>query len=463
MATPTTYGSRDRNPFIVPSTYELNGKPVPSNNGDVKYYPLVNSVTGEITVKSPTIAGAISGAGADRTVGTIPKDGVFKPELGSATTSEVQYFTSAVGQTAVKNHAVITAQKAGAQNAQQLIFPNSATLGAGQGQNAPPTADPANPDASSSAAEGAVPVTKEGISKGVGNLTDLGKSIEDGGVRAQYGNWKYPIKFPQTQDRIKFTMFRYLPKTVSAEQISAGGGFGDRPELKDSMGSVTLPIQPQISDLNAVKWGSSEMNALQAMAAAASFATITEGTAGAAAAVEGAAELLKTENSALKTAVGAFLAGEAAGGNKDFLTRVTGAVVNPNLELLFGGPELRSFNFTFTLSAREPDESKEIRRIIRFFKQGMSVKKASTNLFLKTPNIFDIKYYQGGETNEHPWINQIKTCALTNFGVNYTPAGNYATYYDGAMTQYDISMTFSELDPIYDSDYKDDGDTTIGY
>lgn len=338
-------------------------------------------------------------------------------------------------------------------------------VGSQTGANPAPAADPANPDASSPAAEGSVPVTEEGISKGIGNLADLGKSIEDGGVRAQYGNWKYPLKFPQTQDRIKFTMFRYVPKNVSAEQIASGGGFGDRPaqDAKDSMGSVTLPIQPQISDSNAVKWGSSEMNALEAMAAAASFATITEGTAGAAAAIEGAVELLKTENSALKTAAAAVLAGEAAGGNKDFLTRVTGAVVNPNLELLFGGPELRSFNFTFTLSAREPKESEEIRRIIRFFKQGMSVKKASTNLFLKTPNIFDIKYYQGGETNEHPWINQIKTCALTNFGVNYTPAGNYATYYDGAMTQYDISMTFSEIDPIYDSDYKDDGDTTIGY
>lgn len=337
----------------------------------------------------------------------------------------------------------------------------------------PKPADPANPDGSDpanpDAASNGPPVDKEGISKGLGGLEDFAKNVKDGGVRMEYGNWKYPLKFPQTQDRIKFSMFRYSPRTVSAEQISSGGGFGDRPEPKKTMGSVTLPIQPQISDSNAVKWGSSEMNALQAMAAAASFASITEGTAGAAASIEGAEALLRTENAALKTALGAYLAGKAADSkNSDFLTRVTGAIVNPNLELLFGGPELRSFNFTFTLSAREPDEAKQIRNIIRFFKQGMSVKKSSTNLFLKTPNIFDIKYYQGGATNEHPWINQIKTCALTNFGVNYTPAGNYATFYDGAMTQYDISMTFNELDPIYDSDYDDPksfgkSDTLIGY
>ena len=34
------------------------------------------------------------------------------------------------------------------------------------------------------------------------------------------------------------------------------------------------------------------------------------------------------------------------------------------------------------------------------------------------------------------------------------------TYADGgSMTQYNISMTFGEIDPIYASDYDEDGDT----
>ena len=116
----TVYGSRDRNPFQVPKEYEINGVKTPSNNGDKKYYTLVDSSTGQITVKSPTPAGALFGSDSDNTIGTISKDGTFKPSLGVANVNETKYFSSAAGQGAVKNHAVITAQKAGAQNAQQF-------------------------------------------------------------------------------------------------------------------------------------------------------------------------------------------------------------------------------------------------------------------------------------------------------------------------------------------------------
>jgi hypothetical protein len=91
----------------------------------------------------------------------------------------------------------------------------------------------------------------------------------------------------------------------------------------------------------------------------------------------------------------------------------------------------------------------------------MSVKRSNSALFLKTPNIFDIEYLHKGSS--HPYINQIKTCALQNFTVNYTPGGNYATFEDGAMTQYDLNLTFGEIEPLFDDNYKDDGDTTIGY
>ena len=123
-----TYGSRDKNPFKAPTTYKINGVTTQSNLGTTKYYPLIDSETGTITVKSPTVAGNVGGANADRTVGTIPKDGVFTPTPGSTTSDEVKYFSSAEGQKAVKNQSVIAVTKAGIDNqtAQQLIFPNTA-------------------------------------------------------------------------------------------------------------------------------------------------------------------------------------------------------------------------------------------------------------------------------------------------------------------------------------------------
>ena len=57
-------------------------------------------------------------------------------------------------------------------------------------------------------------------------------------------------------------------------------------------------------------------------------------------------------------------------------------------------------------------------------------------------------------------------CALTSCSVDYNPDGSFMTLPDGSMTAYNISMTFSELEPIYDSDYSaldSDQDTMIGY
>ena len=151
-------------------------------------------------------------------------------------------------------------------------------------------------------------------------------------------------------------------------------------------------------------------------------------------------------------------------GAKNLLSRTEGAIQNPNMELLFTGVTLRPFNFTFKLSARGTEDRDQIRQIIRFFKQGMAAQRTASQLFLKAPNTFKIRYLH--KTKDHPYINHIKECALTSFTVNYTPEGNYMTFSDGLMTSYEISMQFQELEPIFNDDYygidKND-DTHIGY
>ena len=47
--------------------------------------------------------------------------------------------------------------------------------------------------------------------------------------------------------------------------------------------------------------------------------------------------------------------------------------------------------------------------------------------------------------------------------MNYTPAGSYATFIDGAMTSYEIGLQFSELEAIYDDDYLELSENEIGY
>lgn len=279
---------------------------------------------------------------------------------------------------------------------------------------------------------------------------------------------KYPIDLnPQEQDFISFTMLKYSPKKY-ADLSTLGdtgtiGGRGDR----TSGSTVVLPIQPAITDLNTVEWASDSMNAPELIAASLALNTILGGSEAATKSVTDIINLIGKGNEDIKSLVATSLAGAAAG-TKGLLTRITGGIVNPNMELLFNGPQLRNFQFNIVLSSREPDESKNIRNIIRFFKQGMSVKRSNTDLFLQSPHTFQIKYNYKG--SEHPWINRIKECALTGCTVNYTPAGTYATFGDGAMTSYEIGLQFSELEAIYDDDYllldqntNDPNNTVIGY
>ena len=73
----------------------------------------------------------------------------------------------------------------------------------------------------------------------------------------------------------------------------------------------------------------------------------------------------------MKDAIAGLMAGAGIGTGGQLLARTVGAVINPNMELLFKGPTLRDFSFTYKLSPRSKEEESII-RIIRFFKQGMS-------------------------------------------------------------------------------------------
>ena len=149
---------------------------------------------------------------------------------------------------------------------------------------------------------------------------------------------------------------------------------------------------------------------------------------------------------------------QSAVNTQGLLPRTTGAILNPNIELLLQAPQLRSFQFNFRMSARDATEASQIRKIIRFFKQGMSVKRSQTSLFIVSPNMFRIQYLAGTDGNlskDHPSIGKIKDCALTAINTQYTPDGTYMTFDDESrsMTSYQISMQFTELEPLTETDY----------
>ena len=311
------------------------------------------------------------------------------------------------------------------------------------------------------------------------SLTNI--NIEGRQFRDTYKNLHYPEGLGSNrQDRIRFTQKYTQGRKVNVTFDSNQKVFQRDPEIKID-GSVTLPIVTGIGDRNAVDWKDESLNPIQALGAGAAvgiFEGIRKGGLDAtfkdaAGAFEAARDQVmndKNVGSDMAKAINVYLAQQAVGA-QGLLSRATGAILNPNLEMLFGGPKLRSFGFTFKLSPRDASEASQVRQILRFFKQGMSVKTSSSNVFLKAPNVFDIQYQTfntDGNLIEHPSINFIKTCALTSCDVQYTPDGTYMTYEDPfrTMTSYQLTLNFGELDPIFDDDYTeldDDNDQVLGY
>ena len=329
---------------------------------------------------------------------------------------------------------------------------------------------------------------------------------------------QYPIDLnTDVQDYFEIQVFKYrpagsLPSITSSNQGSnpAGakqlrGGYysgsnrrGNRQNfrLQDLQSTIQLPMPPSIKDNNSVDFGGGTMSGF----AAAVFGPAVAGFLGKDGGVKlpdatdqnvlqsirtqatniltGPIETVKKtlglgfdalENKQFRrvTQLNAIAQAVAAlGVNIDVnqaITRTSGAVRNPNLELLFKGPSLRNFSFTIRLTPRDADEAKVIRMIIRVLKQHSAVKRnanlfseaETSNFLLGTPDVFKLRYIKARTQRDIKGLNKFKTCALTAISVDYTgEVGRFAAYEeDSQPVTTIISLAFTELTPLYDEDY----------
>jgi hypothetical protein len=300
---------------------------------------------------------------------------------------------------------------------------------------------------------------------GIANL-----NFEGVGQRDQYADYKYPLnQGSQPTDYIVFKAFKYGGRDVNGASGNIFS-FKERDLKQEIKGSVRLPIQPSVTDQNGVKWNEGTITPLQMGGANLALGTINGGAEGATAALENALRTTQDGevSSQIKNFVALYAAEQAVQTN--LAARLTGAIVNPNLELLFDGPTLRPFTFNFKLSPRSIQEAEQVKGIIRFFKQTMAVVTTPKDLFLKAPCVYEISYFYQGKP--HKGINKIKKCALQACSVDYTPDGSYMTFNEDfmengdnkshSMFSYNLSLQFMELEPIYAKDY-DDSSKEIGY
>ena len=329
----------------------------------------------------------------------------------------------------------------------------------------PPPSGPTPTDGDRSTEPGPQPAqfgTSESISENAGTRD----KFPGGGVDGAEGSLAaltYPLSLKDSkQDKMQFNMIKYVAPGLD------NSNFGSPPrqqQFRDEqiIGRVFLPIPNGITDTTGASWGEGTITPLQASLAQVAMEGISQGATGAIEALKDQVDKVAGNSADVKTALQTTIAGDAAG-VQGLLTRTTGAILNPNLELLFQKPTLRPFDFTFKMSARSAKEADEIIKIIRFFKQGMAPIRSASNLFIKSPHTFKIRYIHDG--GDHPFLNKFKECALKNMTVNYTPEGNYATFRDGKMISYQITMSFQELEPVFNDDYgnsQNAPDTELGF
>ena len=147
----------------------------------------------------------------------------------------------------------------------------------------------------------------------------------------------------------------------------------------------------------------------------------------------------------------------------DIFGGISGAIRNPNVEVLFQKMNLRTFDLTFKLIPYNAEEAGTIRKIINVFKKSMlptyklgdsKVLGTSGNdnaaveaAFIKVPKVCKVTYMRG--SSPHPVLPTYKMCAVTDMNINYTPDGNYAVYNDGSPVAYEIKLSFMETKLLF--------------
>lgn len=167
----------------------------------------------------------------------------------------------------------------------------------------------------------------------------------------------------------------------------------------------------------------------------------------------------------------------------DLFSSSAGVVLNPNTELLFRNPQMRTIDFTYKLVPNNQAEAEIIFEIVRTFKmclhssfgipgkqQGRKLSnlgqvlniagKAETKVgFISVPSVVKFAFMQGGGL--HPFLPQYKTCALVSVDVNYTTDGQYVVTRDGYPVATELRLSFKELKLVYREDIRPVGPSTF--
>jgi hypothetical protein len=133
------------------------------------------------------------------------------------------------------------------------------------------------------------------------------------------------------------------------------------------------------------------------------------------------------------------------------LNKARGYAINPQVQMIYKGIDLRSFQLTFTFTPKSAQEAKEIDDIIALFKHHYAPRLESgtetsvNSMFFIPPSMFTVQFMHDGRENIH--LPKYGECVLSNITVDYAPNG-FAAYEDGSPVQSQLMLQFKETEII---------------
>ena len=286
------------------------------------------------------------------------------------------------------------------------------------------------------------------------NLESIVGRLFSGGGSSRAGNLQYPMDVGHMSRSDHYVQF-FINEQIDAKASISGGAvpnsggppgsvtYSDRrsrtveraPTTRAS-GSITLYMPNQIQVSQKANYGEAEIGLLVA-GAIASYNTLSGSRNFDLGSV---ADTLKKESG---TGVAKALETAGATGAVAAKAIASGETTNNRTEMKFEGIDRRSFQFTFRLLPRSPEEASAIQEIVTLFRYH-SMPGFTDDMLgrtLKAPSTFDIQYYP----EEH--LHKIGTSALEAVDVKF--GGDRPQFFkDNQPTETELTLTFKELDIV---------------
>lgn len=253
-----------------------------------------------------------------------------------------------------------------------------------------------------------------------------------GSIRDAFGSFGIGDPNTSTED---------VPKDLVIEDTRLGKA------TEESLDKVTLYMPTGLKNSDSINYAEADLGLLKGVIEG-NISSLVPGIASQVAGfVDGVAEITSTELNASQA-----------------ISAVTGSVRNPRKEQLFESVGFRTFDFTFNFYPKSMKESHDVATIIKLFRFHAHPEIVPNQAFYSFPSEFQITYIdlsypsnspyinqqtgqEGVIAKENMWLNKLRRCVLSSVSVEYF-GDKISTFADGAPTQIQMSLSFTEMETI---------------